>query len=315
MAEAAGPGLAVVGRPCLDLVFTGLGAAPAPGEEVIASGAEFLPGSVAAVAAAWRRWGRPAWLVTPPAQDPVGRQFASLLAGEGVSLLPAGRGACTVTCAIPWQGDRALVTRPGHLDWEVAEVADALAVARGRGAAWLHGHAALPHMAEILGAARRLGMTTSVKVSWDPAFLTSRRARGPLAAADWLFLNGREADLLCGGSDPAAVEAWRLRHAPDTTAVVTLGAVGCRWTGPAGAGAAAGRPIEAHDTTGAGDVYAAAAVWGLAAGQAATEALTAAHAAAALSTLGAGALGALPPLEAWRGDPYARAAGTADRHA
>ncbi len=95
--------------------------------------------------------------------------------------------------------------------------------------------------------------------------------------------------------DALAGLAARSRH----LAVVTLGAEGAVAQAAGGDPVleSPGFPVEVRDTTGAGDVFHAAFVWGLLRGLGVREVLRTANAAAAMSCRALGAQGALPDRE------------------
>lgn len=100
---------------------------------------------------------------------------------------------------------------------------------------------------ELAVTAARMGAT----VSFDPGRRVGDRNYGPaLARSDVLFLNAREAEIVSAGSiDPTAPE--------DRIVVVKRGADGAAVYTPTGEISHPGYPIEAVDTTGAGDAFAA----------------------------------------------------------
>jgi sugar/nucleoside kinase (ribokinase family) len=73
------------------------------------------------------------------------------------------------------------------------------------------------------------------------------------------MVNEREALMLTGASDVEAAAAALAKRAP--VAVVTLGENGAIAAGAAGTARVGGVPVEAVDTTGAGDLFTAAYVW------------------------------------------------------
>ncbi len=80
-----------------------------------------------------------------------------------------------------------------------------------------------------------------------------------LSRARALLVNEREARLLTGLSDPAAAAEALAAHAP--VAIVTLGKEGALAAAAEGTVRVEGIDVEAVDTTGAGDLFAAAYVW------------------------------------------------------
>ena len=96
-----------------------------------------------------------------------------------------------------------------------------------------------------------------------------------------LLVNEREAQLLTGLTDPERAAARLAETAP--VAIVTLGERGALAAGSEGVVHVEGVPVEAVDTTGAGDLFAAAYVWADLAEAALTERLRWAVLYAALS--------------------------------
>lgn len=128
-----------------------------------------------------------------------------------------------------------------------------------------------------------------------------------LGAADAVVVNGPEAAALLGGAPPADLEAAldaarRLVRAGPGTAVVTLGAAGAA---AAAAGTEIARPavpVQAVDTTGAGDAFLGALAAGLDRGLDLESAVAVAMAAAAFTVTRPGAQAAQPTrsqLWAW----------------
>jgi sugar/nucleoside kinase (ribokinase family) len=87
----------------------------------------------------------------------------------------------------------------------------------------------------------------------------SGRALPDLGAVRALLVNEREAELLTGIAEPERAAAALAGLAP--VAVVTLGERGALAAGAEGTIHVEGVPVEAVDTTGAGDLFAAAYVW------------------------------------------------------
>ena len=73
------------------------------------------------------------------------------------------------------------------------------------------------------------------------------------------MVNAREAELLTGLRDPEAAAVALAERAP--VAIVTLGPEGALAAGVEGTARVPGVAVEAVDTTGAGDLFAAAYVW------------------------------------------------------
>ena len=205
--------------------------------------------------------------------------------------LPSGR----LVALIDPDGERSFFTDRGANDALCsADIPDALIA----GAAHIHlsGYAfvAPSPRAAVRDAMRRAGDTP---VSVDPASAEFLREVGPENFLAWtqgaamLFPNAEEAAVLSGAAHPEAQCAILATRFP--LVVVKLGARGCV--------AAAGRehwriaapPVEAHDTTGAGDAFVAAFLAERLAGGAIEAALTRAVAAGSAAV---GKVGGRPPL-------------------
>lgn len=151
-------------------------------------------------------------------------------------------------------------------------------------------------------AAAALGRRAGARVVLNLAPATHLDA-ADLADVDVLIVNESEAALLTGG-DPHAVAATPEAAAHDLTAlvptiVITLGAAGAAWAERGGeAGLVPGFPVQAVDTTAAGDAFVGALGAALDAGTPLREALRRANAAGALAVQTHGAQPSLPSAAA-----------------
>lgn len=105
------------------------------------------------------------------------------------------------------------------------------------------------------------GALVSIDPNWRPHLWDDPPAAAPLLK--WLISRAAivkasddELGPLAGTADPV-LGAKALRALGAELAVVTLGARGCVWEGPRGAGALPGERVDAVDTTGAGDGFVA----------------------------------------------------------
>jgi ribokinase len=118
------------------------------------------------------------------------------------------------------------------------------------------------------------------------------------AGVDWLVVNETEASAVLGrpvtGLDQALTAAASLLIVGAGQAVVTAGAAGAAYAGPAGRISVPGFPVQAVDSVGAGDTFVGALATALAAGTAAEPAIRAACAAAAVATTRPGTQDAMP---------------------
>ena len=108
--------------------------------------------------------------------------------------------------------------------------------------------------AELLGAARAAGMTVSLDTHWDSLGEWMKDLGPCLPLLDLLFLNEDEARMLTGETDARAA-ARIIRSAGAPNVILKLGAAGCALYGAGGECAVAGFPVQAVDTTGAGDCF------------------------------------------------------------
>ena len=150
---------------------------------------------------------------------------------------------------------------------------------------------------EAIAIARAAGAKISFDLNYRPRLWPPARAlaltRQVLADCD-LFLPGAdEIQALTGLSDPESVIDWA--HDQGARAVaLKLGAAGCRISDGVQRLSLAGHAVKAVDATGAGDCFAGACLARLARGASLADAARSANRAAALSTLGFGAVAPLP---------------------
>jgi len=241
--------LAVLTPAYLDYTFVGLEALPGPGEERFAGDMLRSPGGGAITAVGATRLGLKAALVAPLGDDLAGRFVRRELDAEGV-ILGEPRGTRTPTTVVmPVAGERSMVTvDPGVR----ARAADLEPLSPRAVAATLEQIDIVPE-----------GVCAFITCGDDDARAFAGRlpkvavARRPRA----LIVNRREAGVLTGAATPAEAAA-RLAEIADIAAV-TLGPDGAvavvdgRQVTVEGSDAA---PIV--DTTGAGDLFAAALAWG-----------------------------------------------------
>lgn len=239
--------LAVLTPAYLDYTFVGLEALPGPGEERFAGDMLRSPGGGAITAVGARRLGLTTALVAPLGDDLAGSFVRRELDAEGVITLEPRGNRTPTTVVMPVAGERSMVTvDPGVR----ARAADLEPLSPRALSATLEQIDILPENAcsfitcgddDARAFAGRL-----------PRVTPERRARA-------LIVNRREAAVLTGASSP--VEAAEKLTEVAEIATVTLG--------PDGAVAVFdGRSVEVEgcghtvvDSTGAGDLFAAAYVW------------------------------------------------------
>jgi ribokinase len=238
--------LAVVTPAYLDYTFVGLESLPGPGEERFAGDMLRSPGGGAITAVGARRLGLETALVAPLGDDLAGRFVRHALEQEGIAVGEPRGSRTPTTVVMPVGGERSMVTvDPGVR----ARASDLEPLSPRAIAATLEQCDLLP------------GDTCSfVTCGDDDARAFAGRLPNPSRRMRALFVNRREAAVLTGVEKPE--EAARRLTEVAETAVVTLG--------PDGAVAVVGdRPISVDgvndnpviDTTGAGDLFAAAFAW------------------------------------------------------
>ena len=207
--------------------------------------------------------------------------------------------------------DRAILTARGTIGAVTAkDVADGL-LERARHlhiGSWFLQDGLRPDAATLLARAHEAGVTTSLDPNWDPAEEWDAGLRDVLPLLDLLFLNEVEAERISGadGADQAALALARLGRGPADERRGSLVAVKC---GPDGALVAAAQgvharvgayPVDAIDTTGAGDTFDAGFLSAWLDGASPLEALRAGAVAGALATTSLGGTDGQPDADTLR---------------
>jgi sugar/nucleoside kinase (ribokinase family) len=230
----------------LDLTMTGLDKLPGLGEERLATDFLRSPGGGAITAVGAARLGLSCALVSPLGDDAVGILLRSLLADDGVRWNGRLVERSPVTVIMPQGGDRAMATfDPGE-----GVTADELAAVEPRAVVL-----SIPRLNLAPPGARAYVSIGDV----DARALAGNDLPEGLSSARALMVNAREAKLLTGRRDPEAAAVALAERAP--VAIVTLGPEGALAAGVEGTARVPGVAVEAVDTTGAGDLFAAAYVW------------------------------------------------------
>jgi sugar/nucleoside kinase (ribokinase family) len=252
----------VVGPVCFDLVFSGLPAPPRPGTEVRAAYLGISPGGVANVAVALARLGLDVALSAVFADDAFGHYLWCALLDEGVDMtysVQVGGWSTPVTSSVAIAGEREMVTYE-----EVPPVAVESLLPSGYRA-----DAVVVSLAdadpEWLAGLHRFAPLVFADVAWDERLASSRLADA-LAAIDVFMPNAAEA-LACTRCETLEQAAAKLAGS-GRMVVVKDGGAGAMAVGP-GPGSATREPalpVEARDTTGAGDVFDAGFIYASLAG-------------------------------------------------
>jgi len=230
----------------LDLTMTGLDAIPGPGEERLATDFLRSPGGGAITAVGAARLGLASSLVSPLGEDAVGILLRSLLADDGVRWDGRLVRRTPVTVIMPTNGDRAMATFDPGEGVTAAELA------------------AVEPSAVVLSIPRLPLAPAGARAYVSVGDIDARAFAGGelpkcLGSARALLVNEREALMLTGERDAEAAAAVLAQRTP--VAIVTLGQDGALAAGVEGSVRVPGVPVEAVDTTGAGDLFAAAYVW------------------------------------------------------
>jgi sugar/nucleoside kinase (ribokinase family) len=238
--------LAVVTPAYLDYTFVGLESLPGPGEERFAGDMLRSPGGGAITAVGASRLGLKTALVAPLGDDLAGRFVRRALEEEGIAVGEARGSRTPTTVVMPVAGERSMVTvDPGVR----ARAADLEPLSPRAVAATLEQCDLLPG-----------DICAFVTCGDDDARAFAGRLPRVSRKMRALFVNRREAAVLTGAETPE--EAAKSLAEVAETAVVTLG--------PNGAVAVVGdRPVAVEgmndgpviDSTGAGDLFAAAFAW------------------------------------------------------
>jgi 2-dehydro-3-deoxygluconokinase len=158
-------------------------------------------------------------------------------------------------------------------------------------------HSAAETVSAAIATARKAGVAVSYDTNFRPRLWPAEKARPVIAAAaaaaDILKTSAEDAEALFGLTEPAAVGRHLLGLGAKAV-VITLGRGGVALATREGLEHIPGRPVAAVDATGAGDAFTGALLAELARGETLAGAARFANAAAALSTLGYGAIAPLP---------------------
>lgn len=290
----------VIGSINMDVVVE-VKRAPGTGETVLGSDYRLHPGGKGAnQAVAAARLGAPVDMIGCLGQDAYGKALHEALQREALGLdhlhhVDTPSGAAFIT--VERNGQNRIVVAPGA---NAQLTAERLPSDLER-TDWLLLQLEVP-LETVATAARR------VRSGGGRVVLNAAPARTLpdtlVEAVDYLVINETEAGVVLAVDPPTHAEdalqlANRLRT-KHSTVVITLGAKGSVWSGPAGQGAVDALPVDVVDTTACGDAYVGALVWALSTGQPMWRAVELASANGALTATRAGAQPALPTIQELR---------------
>lgn len=252
--------LLVAGEINVDLILSGLTSPPVFGREIRGTGFAQVPGSSSMICAIGLvRLGHPVNFVGRAGDDERGRYCLEAMCDAGVDvggvrLDPAL--ATGVTLALSSREDRALVTYPGAID---ALVADDVTAAMLAAAGHLHVssyylqaglRAGLP---ALFARARQAGLSVSLDPGFDPDQRWGKELLALLDAVDVFLPNRTEAAALTGLDEPVAI--LRALSRGTTRTVMKCGADGCMALDGERLLQVPAHPLDAVDSTGAGDSF------------------------------------------------------------
>src|SRR5260370_33393708 len=250
----------VAGELNVDLVLQGYHAFPEPGKEVLVDDFVMVLGSASAICAmGLARLGDPVAFLGKVGEDPWGKYCLECLAGRGIDVsrvVPSSALKTGVTLAISSPRDRALVSFLGATAaLTAADVPDAAL------AGFHHLHVSSyylqerlrPALRSLFARARRPGLTTSLDPGFDPSATWAPDLRETLVETDVFLPNEVELRGLTGADDLG--ESLRSLAHGRTRTVAKLGGEGTATLEGGQVVRVPAFPIEALDTTGAGDSF------------------------------------------------------------
>jgi sugar/nucleoside kinase (ribokinase family) len=301
--QAVSGGVVVIGELNVDAVATGLAQAPKLGLEIIATDFQLTLGSASAIfASGVAKLGHEVTFVSKVGDDDFGHFCLEALRANGIPTRHVLRDPTEktgITLALSTRKDRALVTYLGAISTlRYEDVRKSLL--KGRSHLHLTSYflqeGLRPSFSRLFREARAAGLTTSFDPNSDPTSRWGEEIWGVLEQTDIFFLNRDEALHLTRARDTRG--ALKALGARVPCAVIKLGAKGAVAIKDGVVVSAPGFKVDALDTTGAGDTFAAGFVSSHLEGQSLEESLRRGNACGALSTLKAGGTANQPDREA-----------------
>ena len=299
------PAVLVVGELNVDIVLSGMASPPVLGGEVLAQEMRMVLGSASAIfASGIARLGHPVGFVSKTGDDDFGRFCRDELRKAGIStdrlllsLRPTG-----ATIVLSARGDRALVTHLGA----IADLGyDDLPANLFDGFRHLHltsyflQERLRPDFLRLIREAKAAGLTVSFDPNSDPSQGWSPEIWDVIRSVDILFVNEQEAKDLTGTSKTP--EATAILAERTACTVVKQGREGATAVRGAKKIHLEAFSVNAVDTTGAGDSFAAGFVHGMLTKRPLRDCLLLANATGALSATGVGGTAAQPDRETLAG--------------
>ena len=254
------PTLIAAGEFFHDLIFFDLKSLPAMGEELKTDSFRLTFGGGAAItAAAASQLGRATEIVTVWGDSPLDKDVRQHLSKLGVAascsaVIQGSRAGLTVS--VSTRDDRYFLTHPGansHVESHLLKPETLSAAACGD-----HLHFALAPtrwapFQDLVVQLKKESVTTSWDLGWDPRAASGQAFERLRATLDVLFLNQMEAIRYTASADlQGALQALSRQQNTVVVKLGSQGAVACRgqeqiWAEPV--------PVDALETTGAGDAF------------------------------------------------------------
>jgi ribokinase len=293
--------ICVVGSVNIDLTFR-TSRMPRPGETLTATGFQISFGGKGANQAVMAsRLGAKVALVARVGSDLFGTQSLDNLRSQGIDAQHVatdnGHATGVAGITVDGQGQNCILLAPGA-NQRLSEADVNKAAATIGTANILLGQLEVPIATTL--AAFRIARTAGVTTILNPA-PAQPPPRELLELTDLLVPNESELESLTGGAaasiDEIEIASRLLLTTGPRQLIVTLGARGALLVTPQSATHVAGLPVQAHDTTGAGDAFIGSLAGFWAEGMALLDAVKRANAAAALSVTRPGTQASYPTCE------------------
>jgi len=300
---AADLDLLVLGDANPDLVLRGGDVVPAFGqaEHLVEEATLTLGGSGAILAHGAARLGLRVGICAVVGDDLFGRYVREALGAAGVrtdGLVTDPATPTGVTVVLSGEGDRAILTAPGTIPSLRAELIDDDLLRHARhvhvSSYYLQG-ALVPALPDVFDRIHELGVTTSIDPNWDPSERWDGGLTELLSRTDVFLPNAMEATRMAHTSElEGAVRSLATRAGVVVVKNGDRGAIACTQGAVL---ADAGLPLEAVDTTGAGDSFDAGFLAAWLGGEPLERALAIANTCGALSTRMPGGIAEQPTME------------------
>lgn len=291
--KASFKSIAVIGELNVDCIATGLKQPPQLGLEIIAEDFQMTLGSASAIfASGAAKLGHEVTFISKVGKDDFGEFCLAALQQAGVSTAYVERDSSTktgVTLSLSTRKDRALVTYLGAIS--TLKYAD-VKMSALQGKSHLHLTSYFlqdnlrPSFPRIFEEARASGLTTSFDPNSDPSQSWGEHIWRVLTQTDVLFLNKTEALQLARARNVR--QALKTLGSRVPCVVIKLGPQGAIGTKGNETASSPGFSVDALDTTGAGDSFAAGFVSAYLQGDDLEQCLRIGNACGAISTLVAG---------------------------